>query len=44
MPLLQSVAGCLETGIGRAGLAQTSLDSNLAKLEPRLAALREAHA
>ena len=44
MPLLQSVAGCLETGIGRAGLAQTSLDSNLAKLETRLAALREAHA
>jgi glucose-6-phosphate isomerase len=44
VPLSQSVEGCLETGIGRAGLPQAVLDSYLAKLEPRLAALREAHA
>jgi glucose-6-phosphate isomerase len=34
---------CLETGIGGLGLPQASLDAALAKLEPRLAALREAH-
>jgi glucose-6-phosphate isomerase len=44
VPLSQSVDGCLETGIGGAGLPQASLDSYLAKLEPRLASLREAHA
>lgn len=44
MPLSQSVEGCLETGIGGAGLSQASLDSYLAKLEPCLAALREAYA
>ncbi|HEX5931780.1 MAG TPA: glucose-6-phosphate isomerase, partial [Methyloceanibacter sp.] len=44
MPLSQSVEGCLEAKIGRAGLPQASLDANLAKLEPRLASLREAYA
>jgi len=44
VPLSQSVEGCLEAGIGRLGLPQASLDANLAKLEPRLASLREAHA
>jgi glucose-6-phosphate isomerase len=44
MSLLQSVAGCLEAKIGGAGLSQASLDASLAKLEPRLAALREAYA
>ena len=44
MPLSQSVEGCLETGIGRAGLPQAALESYLAKLEPRLASLRAAHA
>ena len=44
MPLSQSVDGCLEKGIGRLGLPQALLDAYLAKLEPRLAALREAYA
>ena len=44
MPFSQSVEGCLEATIGSAGLPEASLDSNLAKLEPRLAALRKAHA
>ncbi len=44
MPLSQSVAGCLEARIGGAGLPQFTLDANLAKLEPRLASLREAYA
>jgi glucose-6-phosphate isomerase len=44
MPFLQSIAGCLEAAIGQGGLAQASLDSYLAKLEPRLASLREAYA
>ena len=44
MPLSQSIEGCLETGIGHAGLSQASLDAYLAKLEPCLAALREAYA
>ena len=44
MPLSQSVDGCLEAGIGRAGLPQSALDANLAKLEPRLASLRQAYA
>jgi glucose-6-phosphate isomerase len=44
VPLSQSVQGCLESGIGAAGLPQASLDANLAKLEPRLASLRHAYA
>ena len=44
MPLAQSIQGCLEAQIGSAGLPQSSLDKHLAKLEPRLAALREAYA
>jgi len=44
VPLSQSIEGCLEASIGRLGLPQASLDANLAKLEPRLASLREAHA
>jgi glucose-6-phosphate isomerase len=44
MPLSQSVEGCLESGIGAAGLPQASLEANLAKLEPRLASLRAAYA
>ena len=43
MALAQSVEGCLEATIGRLGLPLASLDANLARLEPRLAALREAH-
>ena len=43
LPFAQSIAGCLEAKIGAAGLTQASLDANLAKLEPRLASLREAH-
>jgi glucose-6-phosphate isomerase len=43
MKLSQSVAGCLESAIGGAGLPQASFDENLAKLEPRLASLREAY-
>jgi glucose-6-phosphate isomerase len=44
MPLSQSIAGCLEPAIGGAGLSQASLDKHVAKLEPRLAELRAAHA
>ena len=44
MRLTQSVQGCLESGIGSAGLPQASLDANLAKLEPRLLSLRQAYA
>ena len=33
MPLSQSVEGCLESGIGGAGLPQASLEANLAKLD-----------
>ena len=44
MSLSQSVQGCLEASIGALGLPQASLDANLARLEPRLAALREAYA
>jgi glucose-6-phosphate isomerase len=43
MSLSQSVEGCLESAIGGAGLPQASFDKNLAKLEPRLASLREAY-
>jgi glucose-6-phosphate isomerase len=43
MPLSQSVEGCLESTIGKAGLPQSSLDKNLAHLEPRLVSLREAY-
>jgi glucose-6-phosphate isomerase len=42
--LSQSVEGCLEAKIGGAGLSQASLEAYLAKLEPRLASLREAYA
>jgi hypothetical protein len=42
-PFTQSVDGCLQASIGASGLSQASLDANLAKLEPRLATLREAH-
>ena len=41
--LVQSVEGCLEASIGASGLNPRSLDASLAKLEPRLASLREAH-
>jgi glucose-6-phosphate isomerase len=44
MKLAQSVQGCLEATIGGAGLPQASVDAYLAKLEPRLASLREAYA
>jgi glucose-6-phosphate isomerase len=44
VPLSQSVEGCLESNIGAGGLPQATLDANLAKLEPRLAALRQAYA
>jgi glucose-6-phosphate isomerase len=44
MSLSQSVEGCLEPTIGAHGLPKASLDANLAKLEPRLAALRNAYA
>ena len=44
MPLLQSVEGCLEAGIGGAGLTQAELDRYLDRLQPRLDALRQAHA
>ncbi len=44
MSLSQSVQGCLEPSIGALGLPQASLAANLAKLEPRLASLREAYA
>ena len=35
MPLLQSVEGCLEAGIGASGLTQAELDRYLERLEPR---------
>jgi glucose-6-phosphate isomerase len=41
MALLQSVEGCLEAKIGKAGLSRTTLDRMLARLEPRLKSLRE---
>ena len=41
MRLSQSVEGCLEAKIGGGGLSQAALDAYLAKLEPRLASLRE---
>jgi glucose-6-phosphate isomerase len=44
MHFTQSIDGCLEARIGAHGLPQASLDANLAKLETRLASLREAHA
>ncbi len=44
MHFTQSIGGCLEERIGAHGLPQASLDANLAKLEPRLASLRKAHA
>jgi glucose-6-phosphate isomerase len=44
VPLSQSVEGCLESVIGSGGLTRSSLEANLAKLEPRLAALRKAYA
>ncbi len=44
MSLSQSVQGCLEASIGAAGLPPASLQAGLAKLEPRLASLREAYA
>jgi glucose-6-phosphate isomerase len=44
MALLQSVEGCLEAKIGKAGLSQTTLDRMLARLEPRLKSLREDYA
>ena len=44
MTLSQSIEGCLEAAIGSPGLPRASLDKYLAKLEPRLASLREAHA
>jgi glucose-6-phosphate isomerase len=44
MLFTQSIEGCLEPAIGSFGLPQSSLDKYLAKLEPRLASLREAHA
>src|SRR4029453_12635440 len=43
MTLSQSVEGCLDSNIGNAGLPQTFLEKNLAKLEPRLESLREAY-
>jgi glucose-6-phosphate isomerase len=44
MLLSQSVEGCLETGIGAAGLPEASLELYLDRLRPRLDALREAYA
>jgi glucose-6-phosphate isomerase len=41
--LNQSVEGCLEAKIGKLGLPQAALDANLAKLDARLASLREAY-
>jgi glucose-6-phosphate isomerase len=42
--LSQSIEGCLESEIGSAGLSRAALDTNLAKLGPRLASLRDAYA
>jgi glucose-6-phosphate isomerase len=44
MVLSQSVEGCLEAKIGKAGLAQAALDRTLARLQPRLESLRENYA
>jgi glucose-6-phosphate isomerase len=44
MVLSQSVEGCLEAKIGKAGLAQAALDRTLARLQPRLDSLREDYA
>jgi len=44
MPLMQSVEGCLEAGIGASGLTQAELDRYLDLLRPRLDILRETHA
>ncbi|HWM32359.1 MAG TPA: glucose-6-phosphate isomerase [Methyloceanibacter sp.] len=44
MPLTQSIQGCLEESIGSAGLKRGTVDAYLARLEPRLASLREEHA
>ena len=44
MPLVQSVEGCLEASIGASGLSPAELDRTLNRLNPRLDALREAHA
>jgi glucose-6-phosphate isomerase len=44
MPLVQSVKGCLEASIGASGLSPAELDRTLDRLNPRLDALREAHA
>ena len=44
MVLSQSVEGCLEAKIGKAGLAQAALDRTLARLQPRLESLREDYA
>ena len=44
MALSQSVEGCLEAKIGEAGLSRPALDRTLARLQPRLASLREDYA
>ena len=44
MPLTQSIQGCLEESVGSAGLKRGTVDAYLARLEPRLASLREEHA
>ncbi|MGH6825500.1 glucose-6-phosphate isomerase [Methyloceanibacter sp.] len=44
MPLSQSVEGCLEANIGKAGLSQAALDRTLARLQPRIESLRDDHA
>jgi glucose-6-phosphate isomerase len=44
MVLSQSVEGCLEAKIGKAGLTRTALDRVLARLQPRLESLREDYA
>jgi glucose-6-phosphate isomerase len=40
----QNIDGCLEAGIGTAGLSQASLDTTLERLKPRLDSLRKAYA
>src|SRR6476659_6150679 len=44
MVLSQSVEGCLEAKIGKAGLSQAALDRALERLQPRLGSLREDYA
>ena len=44
MALSQSVEGCLEANIGKAGLSRPTLDRTLARLQPRLEFLREDYA